>query len=493
MSKQDIAVVIMAAGKGVRMKSALPKVMHEVCEKPMIGWVVELAKALKPKKIVVVEGHGKQHLREHLHDKGVTFVEQKAQLGTAHAVAQAEGALRTFNGALLVLSGDSPLLTIETAKRLVATYRRCGTAALLTTFMPDPSGYGRIIRDEKGKVEGIVEEKDATSAEKKISEVNVGTYCFDPKALFKAIKKIRNRNAQKEYYLTDTIKIFREAGASIGVCRTEEWQETLGANSRKEVVFAHNYMRDRLVEHWLREGVTVLDPTSTYIGPGVKIGTDTVIKPNTFIEGRTKIGSGCVIGPFVEIKESALGDNVQIKSAHVREAVIGDRASVGPYASLRPGTVLEAGSKVGTFSETKNTVVGENSKVPHLSYMGDAVLGKNVNVGAGSITCNYDGVTKSKTVIKDGAFIGSDTMFVAPVVIGKGAVTGAGSVITSDVPDESLALERSDVKVVKGWAKAKFGTKSPKKAGTAKATKKPAKPAAAQATVKTKAKIKAKA
>lgn len=451
-----MAAVILAGGEGTRMKSAQPKVLHRLCGRPMIKYVIEAVKKAGIERIILVVGHWAEEARRAV-EPGVKLVIQKEPLGTGHALRTAESSLRDFEGIILVLCGDTPLLRAETLRDFVNYHNQNQVSAtILTAFLKIPTGYGRIIRNSQGIVERIVEEKDATADERKICEINSGAYCFDKANVFRALRQIKSKNKQKEFYLTDAIEILKNNGESIAAYPVPDELETLGINSRLELAEAEKIMREKINAKWMKKGVTLVDPASTFIGGDVKIGPDTIIYPCCFIEGKTSIGKSCLIGPSVRLIDATLGNRVEIQFAVARKSLIEDEAQIGPFCSLRPETVIKKGAKVGTFVEIKKTVIEEKSKVPHLSYIGDATIGKNVNVGAGTITCNYDGIRKHQTVIKDDAFIGSDTMLVAPVKIGKGAVTGAGSTITQDVPPGGLGLERAEQKNIKGWAKRHF-------------------------------------
>lgn len=448
--------LILAAGEGTRMKSETPKVAHRVLGVPMIRLVVEAARAAGCERIVTVTGHKAEAVEALIED--VSCVRQDQQLGTGHAVMCARAALSPAAGSLLVLSGDTPLMTPETIAGLAAMRESGGSAVtVLTASVPDPTGYGRIIRDRDGEVAAIVEEKDCTPEQRRVTEVNTGTYCFDAEVLFAHLDRLTTANAQGEYYLTDMIRVFSEEGLTVSAMHTDDPYETLGVNSRLQLAEASSILQGRINRDHMVEGVTMIDPALVWIGPDVQIGRDVEIGPMTFLMGDTRIGDGVVLGPNTRVTDSVIGDGAVVDSSVVVSAVVGARATVGPVAYLRPGAVLETGSKAGACVEIKNSVVGEGSKVPHLSYIGDATIGRDVNVGAGSITCNYDGAHKHATVIGDGAFIGSDTMLVAPVRIGEGAITGAGSAITRDVPADALAVERTDQRIVEGWAARKRG------------------------------------
>ncbi len=445
------AALILAAGEGTRMKSALPKVAHRILGVPLVRYAVDAARAAGCDRIVVVTGHGAEAV-EVLVD-GEECVRQEQQLGTGHAVMSAADALADLTGPLVVLSGDSPLLRAETIRRLVAARETSGAAAVvLTTTLLDPSGYGRIVRGADGRLEAIVEDKDLTPAQRSLFETNTGTYCFDAAILFEHLRRLGNDNSQGEYYLTDMIAVLRAEGLGVADVATDEPNETLGVNSRVQLAEAAKIMQARINHDHMLAGVTMTDPDLVWIAPTVRIGRDVVLEPMTFLLGATTVADGCTIGPDSRVTDSRIAQGATVDSSVVTGAVVGECASVGPRAYLRAGTVLEARTKVGTSVEVKNTTIGEGSKVPHLSYIGDATVGKDVNIGAGTITCNYDGERKHPTVIGDGAFVGSDTMLVAPVTIGAGATTGAGSAIAKDVPDGALGVERCEQKNVTGWA-----------------------------------------
>ena len=449
-----LAAVILAAGKGTRMKSAKAKVLHPVAGRPMLSFVLDAAATAGAEKIIVVVGCSAAEVAAAVGGRAAV-VFQEEQLGTAHALLQAEAALKTYAGDILVLPGDAPLLRGETLRDFYAYYRAQGVpAAVLTARFADPAGYGRVIRDQDGNVLRIVEHRDATEEELSVSEVNTGIYCFKP-AIFSVLKRISPDNSQKEYYLPDAIRLLREEGVSVAAWEAPDAAEFLGVNDRRQLAVAEEVVRRRVVESLMDAGVTVVDPRATYVHPGVVVGPDTVIYPFTFLEGETVIGSECCIGPWTRISDSRLGNRVTVYNAVVLGATVADGAAIGPFSYLRPGTVIGPGAKVGGFVEVKKSVIGEGSKVPHLSYIGDAEIGCLVNVGAGTITCNYDGQRKWPTVIEDGAFIGSNTNLVAPVRVGKGAYIGAGSTITRDVPPGALGIARSRQRNIPEWVKKK--------------------------------------
>lgn len=444
------AALILAAGEGTRMRSDLPKVAHAILGVPLVGWVIRAAEAAGCDPVVLVTGHGAELVEEFA--EGRPCVRQDEQLGTGHAVMCAEGSFEGFEGSLLVVAGDCPLVRPETLRRLVETREAEGAAAaVLTAELDDPSGYGRILRDRAGSLSAIVEQKDLASHQEAIREVNTSLYCFDARALFAHLHKLEDDNAQGEYYLTDMVALFRSEGLEVATVRAEDAEETLGVNSRVQLAEAAVIMQGRLNRAHMLAGVTMIDPSLVWVGPDVSLGRDVVLEPMTFLMGETSVGDRARIGPATRVTDSSVGEDAVVDSSVVVRAVVGDRATVGPNAYLRPGTVLEARAKAGTSVEIKNSRIGEGSKVPHLSYIGDADIGRDVNVGAGSITCNYDGEHKHGTRIGDGAFIGSDTMLIAPVEIGEGATTGAGSAIARDVPPGALGVERCEQRTVEGW------------------------------------------
>jgi bifunctional UDP-N-acetylglucosamine pyrophosphorylase / glucosamine-1-phosphate N-acetyltransferase len=449
----DTHVVILAAGKGTRMKSARPKVLHRVAGRPLIERVLDCAETIQPRTITVVLGHEAEALRAALSKRqGLTFVVQEPQLGTAHALLTAEQALTGQTGLLVLLSGDVPLLRPETLSKLVDCHRRTGAAASVVTAIVDrPHGYGRIVRTGE-QIARIVEEKDASPAERTIREVNSGIYAFSLDGLFDAVRGIASHNAQREYYLPDLVAIYRQRGSTVETVTVSNPDEIRGINSRIELAAVSRIVRDRKNTELMAAGVTIDDPATAYVDEEVTIGVDTILHPGVSIEGRTSIGAGCEIHSGARIIDSHIGDRVTILNhCVITGSTIADDASVGPFAHLRPETELKAKTKIGNFVELKKTVLGAGSKANHLAYLGNATIGEKVNIGAGTITCNYDGVVKSETVIEDGAFVGSDSQLIAPVTIGKGAYVGSGSTIRANVPAGSLAVSAGKQRNLEGW------------------------------------------
>lgn len=438
---KSLYVLVLAAGKGTRMKSDLPKVMHPVAGRMLLEHVLSTANELRAKELSVVLGHGRDQIQEALGKRGwenLHFVVQDTPKGSGHAVMMAKGWLKPKKGSLLVVYGDTPLLTAQTLQRLVEHHAVSGNAAtFLAMDVPNPAGYGRMILDPQGYLERIAEDKDATPAERTITLVNSGVACWDIQTLLAVLPRLQPNNAKREYYLTDAAAHIRNIGERVGVVRAKNPDETHGINTRIDLSRAEAIFRQRILEHWMREGVTIIDPVTTYIDIDAQIGVDTRIAPGTIIQGPSQIGARCEIGPYTVIEN----------------AVVKDGARVGPFARLRPGAVIEESAHIGNFVEIKKSVVGSKSKVNHLSYIGDATIGKGVNIGAGTITCNYDGFQKSQTHLEDGVFVGSNTNLVAPVRVGHGAIIAAGSTITEDVKAESLVVARSRQVSKKGWAK----------------------------------------
>ncbi|MGG1106954.1 bifunctional UDP-N-acetylglucosamine diphosphorylase/glucosamine-1-phosphate N-acetyltransferase GlmU [Bacillus subtilis] len=435
--------VVLAAGQGTRMKSKLYKVLHPVCGKPMVEHVVDEALKLSLSKLVTIVGHGAEEVKKQLGDKS-EYALQAEQLGTAHAVKQAQPFLADEKGVTIVICGDTPLLTAETMEQMLKEHtQREAKATILTAVAEDPTGYGRIIRSENGAVQKIVEHKDASEEERLVTEINTGTYCFDNEALFRAIDQVSNDNAQGEYYLPDVIEILKNEGETVAAYQTGNFQETLGVNDRVALSQAEQFMKERINKRHMQNGVTLIDPMNTYISPDAVIGSDTVIYPGTVIKGEVQIGEDTIIGPHTEIMNSAIGSRTVIKQSVVNHSKVGNDVNIGPFAHIRPDSVIGNEVKIGNFVEIKKAQFGDRSKASHLSYVGDAEVGTDVNLGCGSIIVNYDGKNKYLTKIEDGAFIGCNSNLVAPVTVGEGAYVAAGSTVTEDVPGKALAIARA--------------------------------------------------
>jgi len=457
-NKKALAAIILAAGKGTRMKSSLPKVLHRVAGRPMLYYPVKLLEGLGAAQIVVVVGFGKEAVARELAGHKVSLVHQKELLGTGHAVMTAlkTAALKGFTGDVLILSGDVPLITKETIKALVNFHRRSANAplSLVTAILKNPAGYGRVVRDAESAVMRIMEDRDCDPAHRSINEVNAGIYLADARFLSENIGKLKNKNAQGEYYLPDLVPLAVKKGLKVSILTHLDSESVMGINNRMELAKAGRIMRKRILDALMTDGVTIVDPENTYVDSGVKIGRDTVVYPGAHIKGDTVIGDNCIIEEGVKIIDSSIGAGSTIKSYSIIEDTrAGDEVSIGPFARLRQGNVISDNVRIGNFVEVKKSVIGRGTKANHLSYLGDSIIGKDVNIGAGTITCNYDGVKKHKTVIADGAFIGSDTQLIAPVKVGKGAYVGSRTTVTRDVPAGALIITRAKEKIVKDWTK----------------------------------------
>jgi bifunctional UDP-N-acetylglucosamine pyrophosphorylase/glucosamine-1-phosphate N-acetyltransferase len=453
----DVHIVVLAAGKGTRMKSARPKVLHHVAGAPMMDYVLSAAGELSPRSITVVVGHQADELKAALSDRSdLSFVVQEPQLGTAHALLTAERALNGATGTLILLSGDVPLLTTGTLEKLIARHSTVGAAAtIITAVVDEPFGYGRIVRIED-RVERIVEEKDATPDERSIQEINSGIYAFALDGLFDAVRSIAAENAQREYYLPDLVAIYRQRGHEVETVTVTDPDEIRGINSRAELAAVSRIVRDTKTAALMAAGVTIDDPATTFVDRYVQVGMDTILHPGVSIEGTSVIGERCEIHSGTRIVNSRLADGVKILNhCVITGSFIGPGAQVGPFAHLRPATSVGDHAKVGNFVEMKKTALGHGSKAMHLSYLGDAVIGANVNIGAGTITCNYDGSTKQVTTIEDGAFIGSDSQLIAPVTVGRDAYIGTGTTIREDVPTGALAVSAGQQRNIEGWVERK--------------------------------------
>lgn len=458
-------LVILAAGKGTRMKSAVPKVLHPAAGRSLIEHVLDTAAALSPASLILVLGHQAEDIRTALKGRaGLQFALQEPQLGTGHALLQAEPALAEARGTVVLLSGDVPLLRADTLRALVRRHEEAGAAlTVLTAVVPDPAGYGRIVRED-GEIAAIVEHKDASDEQRRIPEINSGIYAFDREPLFDALRQIGSANAQGEYYLPDLVRIYRDRGARVETLTLDDPRETTGVNSRKELAQVADLLRASRNEALMASGVTLIDPATAYIGPDVIIGQDTVIHPNVHLEGSTRIGARCEVQSSVRIVNSTLEDEVYIDNfCSIADSVVRRGARVGPFARIRPESEVGEDAHIGNFVELKKTTIGKGSKASHLTYLGDATVGEKVNVGAGTITCNYDGTQKHRTTIEDGAFIGSDSQLVAPVRVGRGAYVAAGSSIVEDVPEGSLAIARGKQVNKPGWVERRKAAKRDRK------------------------------
>jgi bifunctional UDP-N-acetylglucosamine pyrophosphorylase/glucosamine-1-phosphate N-acetyltransferase len=434
-----IASVILAAGQGTRLKSRLPKVLHRLAGQPLVHYALEAARAVTEEPPVLVVGHGAEAVRAALGDQ-VRYVTQAEQLGTGHAVQQAEAVLKAQSDYVLVTYGDMPLLRGETLRALAETQlQNAGPLTLLTIVSPRLRDFGRVLRDESGSVRGIVENAQATPEQKRLAEVNVGAYCFRAGWLWATLPKLP-LSPKGEYYLTDVVGLAVAEGGHVATMALEDEAEVLGVNTRAQLADAEAALRRRVNERWMDFGVTFVDPATAYVEPTVQLGRDTIILPNTHLQGSSIVGEECVIGPNTIIRDTTMGNSCHVECSVLEGAILADEVTLGPFVHLRPGARLENGVRLGNFGEVKNSTLGPGTHMGHFSYVGDSTIGKHVNIGAGTITCNYDGAKKHRTVIGDNAFIGSDTLLVAPVTIGENARTGAGAVVTKNVPPNSLAV-----------------------------------------------------
>lgn len=444
--------VVLAAGQGTRMKSKLYKVMHQVMGKPMVGHIVDAAQKAQVDKVVTVTGVGAGTVQEYLGNKS-EYVLQEEQLGTAHAVKQAEELLSKEEGTTLVLCGDTPLLRAETIEALFDFHEKEGAkATVLTAHAEDPFGYGRVIRSNEGTVSKIVEQKDASEEEQHVQEINTGTYCFDNQALFQTLQEVKNDNAQGEYYLPDVVEILKEKQHIVSAFQLDNMDEALGVNDRVALAEASRLMKERINKQHMQNGVTLIDPDNTYIESEVKIGADTLVEPGVYLKGETVIGEDCYIGAHSIIENSKIGNQVEVKSSHLEEAVMGDGSDIGPNSRLRPGAVLAENVHIGNYVEVKQATLGKNSKAGHHTYIGNAEIGENVNLSCGTIFVNYDGEKKHTTVVGDHAFVGSNASIIAPVKIEDHAFVAAGSTIHKDVPREAMAIARARQENKEGYA-----------------------------------------
>ncbi|MFO7154401.1 MAG: bifunctional UDP-N-acetylglucosamine diphosphorylase/glucosamine-1-phosphate N-acetyltransferase GlmU [Caldicoprobacter oshimai] len=450
MEKRTFSIVL-AAGEGTRMKSKRPKVLHQVCGYPIIEYVVRAASEVSDDLPVVVVGHRAEEVKQYLGER-VRYAYQAQQLGTGHAVMMAQPLLKEVEGYVVVLAGDAPLIRGCTLQRMVQHAVQGGYGAVvLSAVVDDPTGYGRIVRNDDGDLERIVEHRDATEEQRQIKEINSSIYCFDAQLLFSSLERLNNRNSQGEYYLTDVIEIMKCQGIKVGVLVAQDADEVLGINTRAQLAEVDRKMRLRINRSHMDRGVTIIDPEHTYIGPDVVIGFDTVVYPGNVLEGSTIIGEDCVLYPNNRIVNSVIGNGVQLQASVVLDSRIGDKTTVGPYAYLRPGSVIGNSVRIGDFVEIKNSTIGDGTKISHLTYVGDAEVGNDVNLGCGVVFVNYDGVKKHRTVVEDKAFIGCNVNLVAPVRVGQEAYIAAGSTITEDVPGKALAIARERQVNKEGW------------------------------------------
>lgn len=448
------SALILAAGQGKRIKSNLPKVLHKVCGKEMINHVIDTMREANIEDVNIIIGKGAELVQKATESRNVSYSLQEEQLGTGHAVKCAKEFLKDKDGVVAIFTGDAPLIRKETVKNLLDNHIENGnTGTLLTSLIQDPTGYGRIIRNGN-EIERIVEHKDCNEDELKVNEINAGMYCFDIKALLGALEKLSNNNAQGEYYLTDVISILKSEGKKLGAVITE-FHETLGVNSRAELAQAEVIMRKVINKKHLDNGVTIIDPSNTYIGVDVVIGQDTIIYPGNVLEGKSEIGTDCILYPNSRIDSSVIGNEVEIQSSVILQSKIGDNTTVGPFAYVRPESNIGDKVRIGDFVEIKKSTIGNNTKVSHLTYIGDAEVGENCNFGCGTVVVNYDGKNKNKTIIGDNSFIGCNTNLVSPVEVKDNTYIAAGSTITKEVPEGSLAIARAKQVNIEGWVNKK--------------------------------------
>ena len=470
ISPPDLAAIVLAAGKSTRMRSRLPKVLHPVCGRPILAHIPHAIADAGVTRRVVVVGHQadvvQTAMNTHFGAESIEYALQSEQRGTGHAVQQAESVLAGFAGTVLVAAGDTPLLSAEVLKNLIDAHAESGAAAtVLTTLLPDAGAYGRIVRDgTSGAVLGIVEARDATDAQKQIREINTGVFAFRATALFAALRDLRPNNAQKELYLTDVLSLLQHAGESVGAVVAPDSDVVLGVNTRVELAEIGAKMRARILRDLMLSGVTVEDPATTYVDAGVTVGQDTILLPMTRLSGTTVIGENCRLGPNANIHHSILADNVQARACFVDGAVIGEGCKIGPFAHIRPGSRMDAGARIGNFVELKNTTLGAHVAAGHLTYLGDATVGAHTNIGAGTITCNYDGFEKHPTVIGERVFVGTHSTLIAPVTVGDGAFVAAGSAITEDVAPNALAIARERQVTKADWAARRRGERATRNA-----------------------------
>lgn len=439
---EHLMAVILAAGEGKRMKSKNSKVVHKICGKPLVNWVCKAVENAGINDTIIVVGHRADQVKECIGSKA-RYAHQEKQLGTGHAVMQAEQYLKDKGGYVFILCGDTPLITSETLSKTLDFHKKnANSATVITAEIEEPAGYGRIVRNTNGDVLKIVEHRDATEEQRKIKEINSGMYCFTIKELITALKALDNNNSQGEYYLTDTLEIMISKGQKVGAVKVSDPDEILGINDRIQLAEASGIMNKRILADLMRSGVTIVDPASTYISDEAVIGMDSVVYPGTIIEGKTTIGEDCIIGPNARIVSSTIGVGVEINHSVVLESTVDDNTHVGPFAYIRPGSKIGKSVKIGDFVEVKKSVIGDKTKLSHLTYVGDAEIGSNVNMGCGVVVVNYDGVKKHKTIVGDNAFVGCNVNLISPVTVKDNAYIAAGSTITEEVPENALAIAR---------------------------------------------------
>lgn len=449
---KDFTAVILAAGEGSRMKSKTPKVMHKICGIPILSHVIRAARKAGASRIVIVVGKNRQIVQDALTDQDIEFVVQEQQLGTGHALMQAKEVVGE-NSTITVLYGDMPVITAESISSMVDFHRKNNAdATVMTAIVEDPTGYGRIIRENE-KVKAIREEKDASLEEKAIKEINSGFYCFDSSQVFKALSQVKNNNRQGEYYLTDVVEILNLENKDVLAFKLKDPDELNGVNDRRQLAHVQRIIQQRIVDEHMKNGVTFINPEQVKVDVDVEIGQDSILYPGVILEGNTKIGQGCTIIGQSRIVDSILGNDVIINLSHIEGSEILDGVKIGPYSNIRPDCVIGPDVKIGDFVEVKNSSVGQGTKIPHLSYIGDSDIGRNVNIGAGVIFVNYDGIKKHHSLVQDNAFIGCNSNLIAPAYVGKGAFIAAGSTITDEVPEESLAIARSKQENKEGWVR----------------------------------------
>ncbi len=454
---ENLSAIVLAAGEGTRMKSNKPKVLHKVCGKALVEWVCDAVAEAGIHTCVTVVGHKAEEVKSYMGQR-VKFALQAEQLGTGHAVMQAQPMIKDNAEYVIVLNGDTPLIQGDTIEKVLDYHiKNNNMATVITTELEDATGYGRIIRDESGNVVKIVEHKDANEREKAVREVNSGMYCFTVQNLLDALSKISNKNAQGEYYLTDTIEILIKEQLKVGALKINNSAELLGINNRLQLAQIEKIMQERILNKHMLNGVTIIDPANTYIHSDVEIGMDTIIYPGCVLEKETKIKENCLIGPNTRMVNCTVEENVEIQNSVLLDSYVKKNTHIGPFAYLRPGSKVGENVKIGDFVEVKNSVIGDNSKVSHLSYIGDAEVGNNVNMGCGTVVVNYDGKKKHKTIIGDNAFVGCNANLVSPVVIHENAYVAAGSTITKEVPTDALAIARKKQKNIEGWVKKRRG------------------------------------